>query len=169
MKFDKFQVKGVRLSFPSIFNKSVYNGVEGKYEATLLLNKETQADQIEMIKAAIEACKADAKIKVGADKICLKDGDDFEYDGYEGHMCIKVSTNRRPTVVDRDRTPLAEDDGVIYAGAYVNAIIGVWPQDNNYGRRVNGNLFGIQFAKDGESFGAGATDVSDEFDDLDDL
>lgn len=169
MSFEKFALKNVRLSFPSLFQKSVYNGVEGKYEASLLLDKNSQADQIEQIKKAIEECKTSSKIKVGTDKIFLKDGDNYDYDGYQGHMVIKVSTNRRPTVVDRDKTPLVEDDGVIYSGCYVNAIVGCWAQNNNYGKRVNGNLYGIQFVKDGESFGSNNTDVSGEFDDLDDL
>lgn len=164
----KLQLKNVRLSFPSIFKRSDFNGQEGKFEATFLLNKETQADQIAMIEKTIEAAITEAKIKVPTDKRCLKDGDDFDYDGYAGHMAFKASTNRRPTIIDRDKTPLAEDDGKPYAGCYVNAIVDVWIQNNSYGKRANSNLFGIQFVKDGEAFGAGDTDVTDEFDAFDD-
>lgn len=164
----KIQLKNVRLSFPSIFKRSEFNGEQGKFEATFLLNKETQSDQIAAIEKAIDAAIAEAKIKVPSDKRCLKDGDDFEYDGYAGHMAFKASTNRRPTIIDRDKTPLAEDDGKPYAGCYVNAIIDIWVQNNNFGKRANSNLFGIQFVKDGEAFGAGDTDVTDEFDSFDD-
>lgn len=164
----KIQLKNVRLSFPSIFRRAEFNGQEGKFEATFLLNKETQADQIELLQKAIDNAIAEAKVKVPSDKRCLKDGDDFDYDGYAGHMAFKASTNRRPTIIDRDKTPLAEDDGKPYAGAYVNAIVDVWIQNNSYGKRANANLFGIQFYKDGEAFGAGDTDVTDEFDSFDD-
>lgn len=164
----KIQLKNVRLSFPSIFKRSEFNGEQGKFEATFLLNKETQADQIEKLEKAIDAAIAEAKIKVPSDKRCLKDGDDFDYDGYSGHMAFKASTNRRPTIIDRDKTPLVEDDGKPYAGCYVNAIVDIWIQSNSYGKRANGNLFGIQFFKDGEAFGAGDVDVTDEFDDFDD-
>ena len=164
----KIQLKNVRLSFPSIFKRSDFNGQEGKFEATFLLNKETQADQIAMLEKAIDSAIAEAKVKVPSDKRCFKDGDDFDYAGYEGHMAFKASTNRRPTVIDRDKTPLAEDDGKPYAGCYVNAIVDIWIQDNNFGRRANGNLFGIQFVKDGDAFGAGDVDVTDEFDAFDD-
>lgn len=164
----KIQLKNVRLSFPSIFKRSEFNGEQGKFEATFLLNKETQADQIEKLEKAIDAAIAEAKIKVPSDKRCLKDGDDFDYDGYAGHMAFKASTNRRPTIIDRDKTPLVEDDGKPYAGCYVNAIVDIWIQSNSYGKRANGNLFGIQFFKDGEAFGAGDVDVTDEFDDFDD-
>lgn len=165
----KIQLKNVRLSFPAIFKRASFNGEEGKFEATFLLNKETQADQIEKLEKAIDAAIAEAKIKVPSDKRCLKDGDDFDYDGYAGHMAFKASTTRRPTIIDRDKTPLAEDDAnAPYAGCYVNAIVDIWIQNNSYGKRANGNLFGIQFLKDGEAFGAGDTDVTDEFEDLDD-
>lgn len=68
---------------------------------------------------------------------------------------------------NRDKTPVVEDDEVLYAGCYVNAIIDLWVQNNGFGKRVNANLYGIQFVKDGEQFGAGAVDVFDDFDDLD--
>ncbi len=164
----KMQLKNVRLSFPSIFKRASFNGEEGKFEATFLLDKEKDAAQIKMIEDAIEAAIKEAKIKVPSDKRCLKDGDDVEYDGYEGCMSFKASTNKRPTIIDRDKTALAEDDGKPYAGCYVNAICDIWVQNNNYGKRVNANLFGIQFVKDGAPFGSGDVDVTDEFDAFDD-
>jgi hypothetical protein len=165
----KFKLKNVRLSFPSIFKRSEFNGEKGKFEATFLINKEQQKDLIKEIEAKIALIQKDNKAKVSPDKICFKDGDFVDYDGYEGHMSIKAGANRRPTVIDRDKTPLVEDDGKPYAGCYVNAVLELWYQDNSYGKRVNCNLLGIQFSKDGDSFGAGDTDVTDDFDDEDDM
>lgn len=165
----KFKLKNVRLSFPSIFKRSEFNGQEGKFEATFLINKEQQEDLIKEIEAKIALIQKDNKAKVSPDKICFKDGNFVDYDGYEGHMSIKAGANRRPTVIDRDKTPLVEDDGKPYAGCYVNAVLELWYQDNSYGKRVNCNLLGIQFSKDGDSFGAGDTDVTDDFDDEDDM
>lgn len=165
----KIKLSNVRLSFPSIFKRSEFNGEQGKFEATFLLNKETQADQIKMLEDAIEKALVESKIKVASDKRCLKDGDEIEYDGYAGHMSFKASTNRRPTVIDRDKAPLVEDDNKLYAGCYVNAIVDIWIQSNSYGKRVNANLFGVQFFKDGEAFGSGDVDVTDDFDDYDDI
>ncbi len=161
----KFKLNNVRLSFPSIFKRSEFNGQEGKFEATFLINKESQAKLIKEIEAKIALIQKDNKAgKVSPDKICLKDGDFVEYDGYEGHVSVKAGSNRRPTVIDRDKAPLVEDDGKPYAGCYVNAVLELWYQDNSYGKRVNCNLLGIQFAKDGDNFGAGDTDVTDDFD-----
>lgn len=163
----KVQLKSVRLSFPSLFKRASFDGEEGKFEATLLIPKSDTKIKAKLDKL-IAAAIAEAGIKVAKDKICLRDGDDAEYDGYEDHWSLKASSNRRPTVIGKDKAPLAEDDEVVYAGCYVNAIIDFWVQDNKYGKRVNANLYGVQFVKDGESFGAGATDVTDEFDLIDD-
>ena len=164
----KIKLNNVRLSFPSIFNKSEFNGAVGKFEATFLMNKERQAKMISDIEAKIALIQKDNKAKVSPDKICLKDGEYVDYDGYTGCMSIKAGSNRRPTIIDRDKSPLVEEDGKPYAGCYVNAVLELWFQDNSYGKRVNCNLTGIQFVKDGEAFGAGNQDSSNEFDDISD-
>tara|TARA_R110000823_G_scaffold103904_2_gene221581 strand:- start:333 stop:860 length:528 start_codon:yes stop_codon:yes gene_type:complete len=163
----KVHLKNVRLSFPSIFNRATFDGKEGKYEATLLLDKSDTKTKAKIDKVIEDAIKA-ANVKVPNDKRCLKDGDDSDYDGYENVWSIKASSSKRPTLIDRDKTPLVEDDDVLYAGCYVNAIIDVWIQNNQYGKRANANLYGLQFVKDGEAFGSGPVDVTDEFDDIDD-
>ena len=162
----KLKLQNVRLSFPSLFRKAVFNGEETKYEATLLINKETHADLIKQIGDAIkEKIKVDLKgAKLPADKICMKDGDNIEYDGYAGHWSIKASNNKRPLVIDNDKTPLAEDDDKLYAGAYVNAVIELWAQNNSWGKRINANLLGVQFFKDGEPFGDTVSASVDDFD-----
>ena len=161
----KIKLQNVRLSFPSLFRKAMFSGEETKFEGTFLLNKDGQAEKIAEIEAAIEALIADklkgAKLK--ADKICLKDGDDIEYDGYAGHMSIKASNGKRPMVLDRDRTPLSEDDNRPYSGCYVNAVLELWAQDNQYGKRINANLLGVQFFKDGQPFGDGVSASASDF------
>lgn len=161
----KIKLSNVRLSFPSLFRKAVFSGEETKYEATFLIDKSSQADKIAEIDAAIKALVKDALkgAKLPADKICLRDGDDVEYAGYAGHMSIKASSSKRPMVLDRDRSPLAEDDNRLYAGCYVNAILELWVQNNQWGKRINANLLGVQFFKDGEPFSDGVTASADDF------
>lgn len=166
----KIHLKNVRLSFPSIFNRAVHKSKdgtkEGKFEATFLFPK-SDKKMHKMLSDAIEDAIAQSKLKIPAENRCLKDGDGYEYDGYEGHWAFKASSNKRPTVIDRDRSVLVEEDDRPYAGCYVNAIVDLWVQNNEFGKRVNANLYGIQFVKDGEAFGSGPVDVTDEFDDLD--
>ena len=49
-------------------------------------------------------------------------------------------------------------------------VIDVWAQNNQYGKRINAQLDGVQFVRDGEPFGEGgiSVDAFDAFGDDDD-
>ena len=81
-------------------------------------------------------------------------------------MYISARNPLKPSVVDTNRSPLVAEDGRPYAGCYVNAVLELWTQDNNYGKRVNATLMGVQFYKDGESFVGGGVADAEDFDDL---
>lgn len=165
----QIKLKNVRLSFPSLFRKAVFQGAETKYEGTFLLDKTEHADSIKQINAAIAEMLKEHKAKLSPDKICFKDGDDIEYEGYAGTMTIKASSGKRPLVIGKDKSPLTEDDNIIYSGCFVNAIVSLWFQDNGFGKRVNASLEAVQFAKDGQPFGDGGSKASvDDFDIIDD-
>ncbi len=164
----KMKINNVRLSFPSLFHKARFNGEETKYEANFLIPKDSE--QAKTIKDAIDnLLKVDLKgAKLGPDKLCIKDGDDLKYDGHAGHWSLKASNAKRFLVIDKDKTPLTEEDGRIYAGCYVNAIVELWAQNNAYGKRINATLMGVQFAKDGDAFGGGNRVTLDDFEEVDD-
>ena len=164
----KIKLENVRLSFPSLFRKAQFNGAETKYEATFLLHKQDHAKVIAQIETGIKALIRDnfKNAKLGSDKLCLREGDEVEYDGYAGHMSFKASGKKRPMVIAKDKSPLTEDDNVIYGGCYVNAIVELWAQNNDYGKRINATLLGVQFARDGESFASGNTADINDFDDI---
>ena len=170
----KIKIQNARLSFPSLFNTATFGGEDtGKYESTFILDKTEHAKVIEQINKAMgELAKERLKGKLPpADKLCLKDGDDLEREEFQGKMTIKASTKKRPLVIDQEKTPLAEADGKPYAGCYVNAIVSLWAQDNQFGRRINAQLDGVQFRADGEPFGDGgiSADAFDAFgEDFDD-
>ena len=165
------QIKNATLSFPSLFKKAVFNGAPSandKYEATLMFPKSDTKTKAAIDEAIAEIKKANKNAKINADKLCIKDGDESEYDGCANMWMVKASNSKRPTVIDRDKTPLTEDDEKLYAGCIVNGIIDLWFQNNSYGKRVNANLLGVQFVKDGTPLGDGAKVASaDEFDELD--
>lgn len=164
----EIKIKNARLSFPSLFKKAMFDGKEGKFEATVLFPK-TDKVTYGAIMSAIEACKTDNKLKVANDKLFIQDGDDKDYDGYAGMWAVKASSSKRVPIFNRDRTPIVEEDEIIYAGCYVNVIIDCWAQNNQFGKRINSNLLGVQFVKDGEPFADGARVAkADDFDDIDD-
>jgi hypothetical protein len=171
----KIKLNAVRLSFPQLFEAKTVNG-EGKpaFSAAFLISPKDP--QIAMINTAITTvaaekwgAKADVILKTirAADKTCLHSGDlKSNYDGFEGMMYISARNPLKPSVVDTNRSPLVAEDGRPYAGCYVNAVLELWTQDNNYGKRVNATLMGVQFYKDGESFVGGGVADADDFDDL---
>lgn len=171
----KIKLTNVRLAFPQLWEAKTVNG-EGKpaFSASFLLAPDHP--DVARLNAAIDTvarekwgAKADAVLKAmrGADKVCLHDGDMKEnYDGFGGNLYVSSRSTTRPLVIDADRSALAEKDGKPYAGCYVNASIELWPQDNNYGKRVNASLRGVQFLRDGDAFAGGAPASEDEFDDV---
>ena len=167
----KIKLSNVRLSFASLFNKASFNGQETKFEGTFLIDKKSGKKDIVKLQTAVKSLIAEKLegVKLKSDKICIKDGDLEDYEGYEGTMSVKASNNVRPTIINKDKSQLSDEDGVIYSGCYVNAVIELWAQDNNYGKRINANLLGVQFVKDGDNFGTGAKVASDDdFDDISD-
>lgn len=165
----KIKIQNARLSFPSLFRRAVFGGDETKFEGTFLISKDDTSKIAEINNAIEGMLKERNKGKpLPADKMCFKDGDNIDYDGYAGQMSIKASSTKRPMVIGTDRAPLTEEDGKVYAGCYVNAILELWFQDNQFGKRINANLLGVQFVKDGQPFGDGVTASVDDFDDIDD-
>lgn len=166
------KLSNVRLSFPHLFTaRAVNEGDKPKFSCNLILDDEKHAKLIRTLERAIDKVADEHwKGKVPKTlKICLRDGDEYaDKDGYgEGTHFLTASSDKRPPVVDRDMTPIADEDDKVYAGCYVNVTIRLWAQDNKYGKRVNAALRAVQFVKDGDAFGAEPIDAENEFDALD--
>lgn len=161
------KLTGVRLSFPHLFQPhAMEEGQEKKYSAIFLLDDKAHATLITKVQKTIDQLALDFWKKKVPFKQCLRDGNEkADKDGFgDGVHFISASRKTRPAVVDRQVNPLTEEDGVIYAGCYVNATIRLWVQDNKFGRRVNAELRAVQFVKDGDSFGAAPVKAEEEFD-----
>lgn len=170
-------LKNVRLAFPQLFEAKQVNG-EGTpaFSAAFIFPPNHPA--VKELEAAIEEVanakwgeKASAVLKAlkASDKTALHDGDTkADYEGYAGNMFVNARSKTRPTVVGRDRSPLTQEDGVVYAGCYVNAIVELWAQSNDFGKRINASLKGVQFLKGGDAFAGGGVADANDFDDLGD-
>ena len=167
----RIMLNDVRLSFPGLFKAEAFKpGDEAKFKATLLIEKGSQLDKD--VRAKILAVlkekfpqKADAilkQIQNNPNKFCYQDGDTKSYDGYEGMMALSAKSKTRPLVIDRDRSALSEEDGKPYAGCYVNARIDLFAYDSQ-GVGISASLGGVQFWRDGDSFGGGRPADADEF------
>lgn len=171
----RVKINNVRIAFPKLFKaERVGDDGDPQHSASFIIPKNHPA--VKDIEKAIRevakdkwADKADIMMKkiTAENKLCLKDGDlKAEYDGYAGNLYISANNKVRPFVVDRDKTQLNPDDGVIYAGCFVNAVLDIWAMDNKYGKRINATLLGVQFYKDGDAFAGGAPATEADFDDL---
>jgi len=167
-------LKNARLSFPSLFTATSFSPDQPKkFGATLIIEKNTPEHksllaEVERVATEKWGPKAMGILEQlsAQNKIALRDGrEKASMDGFgDGTVFFNASSQKRPGVYDRDQTPLTADDGRPYAGCYVNAMVEFWAQDNQFGRRVNCELRGVQFAADGEPFGGGGRPAAaDEF------
>lgn len=178
----RIQLKDVRLSFPALFKAKAFGKGKGEgepaFSAEFLIPKDTSLGKklIDRIDDAIEEAKyvkwGDDKKKwpkISKDKPFFKDGDDPDYarDETEGMMICSARNKKKPRILGIDKEDIYEEDGIIYGGCYVDAIVRVWAQDNDYGKRVNCSLEAVRFRRDGEPFGAAPVDP-DEFEDIED-
>ena len=147
----KLTLERVRLSFPSLFEKAKFNGVETKFGATFLIPKANKK-MVKTIRDAITAKINESELNIPESMWCLRDGDEQERYSTMNVFTLKANTVRPPVTVNRDLSQVRKEDGVIYAGCFVNAVIDFWIQNNNFGKRVNANLYAVQFNADGERF-----------------
>lgn len=171
----KVKLNNVRLSFPELFEAKTFNG-EGAPAFTASFLIDPADPQVKTVQSAIEqvsqdkwGAKADAILRQlrAQDKTCIHDGDlKSAYVGFAGMFYISARNAVRPLVIDRDKTPLTAQDGRPYGGCYVNATLEIWAQDNNFGKRVNATLTGVQFFRDGDAFSGGGAASESDFDDV---
>ncbi len=162
----------VRLAFPNLWVATQVNN-EGKaaFSASFLLTPDHP--DVAKIKAAIAKTATDKwgakageilQALVAADKVCLHNGNlKSDLEGYAGNLFVSARGPMRPLVINSDKSVLTEADGKPYSGSFVNAQIALWAQQNKYGKRINAQLRGVQFLRDGEAFSGGGVSDPDEF------
>ena len=172
----KLKLQNVRGAFLKVFKAEAVNGGDKPvFGASWLLDpKDPQNKTIKdaLMEVAKEKWGAKAagimkELEAGG-KLCYKNGDSkASYEGFEGMMFISSTSSVRPLTLDRQKNPVTEEDGVLYSGCYCNVSLELWAQDNQFGKRINAQLGGVQFVKDGDAFSGGGTAADEsDFDDL---
>lgn len=171
-------LKNVRASYPHCDKpykgkgKNGDNGGEPKFSITGMLDKKTHVAAKDLCVEVInKLMKENECPKLAGEKKFCRNGDDSSSPEYEGHWTVSASESRRPAVRDQRAQLILDEQKIadlIYGGCYVNILIRPWFQDNDYGKRVNAGLVGVQFVKDGEAFGEGRIDDTDAWDAVDD-
>lgn len=157
------------LSFPKVYKPTVFEeGQTPKYSASFMIKKEGNEDVYKVLRGIVNDLMTENKITkdLPEDNVFLIDGDDTGREEYEGYWIVKAKSITRPTVVNRDLSPLYEDDGLIYGGCVVNAVLDSYYFKHASGKRyILCGLKGIQWVDEGTPFG-NAPLSSDAFDDL---
>ena len=170
---NRLTIKDVRIAYAQgIFTaRAAKPGDKEKYGAAFLFPANHPAAK-EVAAAVIKAAqtkwgaKADEMLKQlkAGDRLPVHNGDaKASSAGYTGNLYLNAGNAIRPLVLDANRAPLTAADGKPYSGCYVNAIIEVWAQDNQHGKRVNASLLGVQFVRDGERLAGGSVATADDF------
>jgi hypothetical protein len=173
----QLKLKNVRLAFPSLWEAKQFSPGQGKfkYSATLILDKgdpQNAAIKETLMHVAVEKWGAKgndmARALYKKGDTCYRDGDEdkADMDGFGNAMFISASNEVKPTILDTDKSQLGPGSGRPYGGCYVNAIIEIWAQDNQFGKKLNASLMGVQFFRDGDAFAGGRPASTDDFDDL---
>ncbi len=167
----RYMVRDARLAFPNIWTP-----YKESFGARLIIPP-THRQVPEIKKLMLEVAKEKWSTKAAAiyaaleaqDKLCLHNGSTkAEYEGFEGNLFVAANSKVRPSVFDQLRNELTQADGKPYSGCYVNASIEIWAQDNkDFGKRINAQLRGIQFLRDGDAFaGGGKPADAEDFDEV---
>ena len=168
---ERLIIPEARLAFAdAIFEKKSVAGGEPQFGCTLIIAPTSPA--IALVAAEEERLahlawkdKAQAMLQMirAANGQALKPGAlKMKFDGFQGNYFISTNSKVRPTIVDRNGAPLTPSDGKPYSGCYVLAHISLWTQDNQYGQKINANLLGLQFLRDGDDFSGGPAPSSVE-------
>lgn len=186
----KLHLINTRVSFAKgLFTPSaaVEGGVK-KFGADFILDEKSQVVRVEAdgkkVKTTLEAAElavAKEAWKANGEKMlkslepskrAVRDGD-AKVDkagnprpGYEGHTYVTAKNETRPTIVDRGRREIKAEDGTIYSGCRVTAIIELYANTTPNKKGVFASLLGVQFVEDDESFGGGRAASADEFEEL---
>jgi len=169
----------VLLDYNDLFVAKDYKG-DGKFRfsATALIEPGSENDK--KIRAAIAAEVKDVygdkakafwdSIKSNEQKCSYTDGTqkaamDDKYAQQNNKMVLRCHSKVRPTVLDRDKTPLTPADGKPYRGCFVTLLAQIYAM-----KKTNAGLFasfnGVQYVEKGTAFGGATAASTDEFDNL---
>jgi hypothetical protein len=154
-----------RGSFVTLFNPRAMGDDDPKYSITIVLPKDSPFwDKLDKITDKCAKRKWDT-IPKKLDTT-VKDGDESEYEEWEGCYAVPARSLDKPGIVDADCEPIT-DRSEVYSGAHYRAVIRVYawfyPKANKKG--VSLQLDNVMKVKDDEPF-SGRSSATDDFADF---
>jgi len=160
-----------RVSFPSVFEASSYEGGVPKFSVSAVWEPARFTDKEKVLWKAMydladEVCMAKFKKKAGSlpanFKRGFRDGEEkADLTGYgPGKVFAALSSKMRPGVIGLDRAPITDPDE-FYPGCYARATITCYAYDN-VGKGYAFGLNNLQKIRDGERLDS-KTDPEEDF------
>lgn len=177
----KIRIDNVRIAFPRLYKGEQYQGA-GNFRCGAQLIIPPDHPQAAAVDDLVEQAgktkfkdkwPAARKTILAKDKLCLRDGDlKAKLEGFAGNKVLSANCRggetepecKKPKVYSSAATGrqlLTRDDGTIYSGCYVNALVEFYGDDRR-GEQINCSLLGVQFHADGDAF-AGSTAKDEDF------
>ena len=163
MENDFCLLKNVRLTYPSLHTKAVFDGKEENfYNAKFLISKE-YPEVVDKIKEILRRTW-DQFVKTGEEardsSFCLYDGDRKGKKEFKNMWYINARSPHHPILVNEEGDHvLPEDKSRLYSGCYVDAMVRFWiskkKEDNGkiYPTRVNCYLQLVKHVAQGARLG----------------
>jgi len=171
----------VRASFINqIFDKGTFTDGKpnSKFSVTLIFDKpEEHKPLLKLVKKSVDQLieselkgeePEDKYMVVKTDKNRTKKGNRPEYKGF---VTIKAANASRPIAINKDKSPVTQEDGVFYSGCRVNVKVSFWANLGDYGATVGCNVIAVQFAGDDERLdeaGMSAAEAAEGFPEMED-
>ena len=153
-----------RISYPRVFEPVADDNGKLKYSATLVFYPaEQKTPEFAALRADLKRVLQEkfpnGKIPGSFRADPFLDGEEKGHEA--GTVVLRVSSIRKPGIVDQQRRPVVEADR-IYPGCWVRATVNCYVYDNPKNKGATFGLGNIQFVKDDEPF-AGARRAEDDF------
>jgi hypothetical protein len=158
----------VRFSYVSVFEPREDLSGNLKYSLLILISK-TDTDTLNAISAAYQEAVQNGVAKLWKTKpadlgFTLRDGDELADKGeeYEGCYFMRVASNSRPQIVDKNLNPIT-DETEVYSGCYGAVSMTLFPYDKAGNRGISASLLNVQKLSDGDSL-TGRSSAREDFD-----
>jgi hypothetical protein len=152
-----------RLSFPSLFEPTSFEGGEPKYRVTMLFKKDQDLKALkELVNSTLEDRWPDPKKRPKNIKIPFRNGDVEKegLEGYENTIFVSATSKQKPGVVDQNVQDIISSED-IYAGCFARATVTAFSYDRAGNRGVAFGLQNIQKLRDGDTFSGKVSAESD--------
>lgn len=176
-------IRNARLSFPHLLVAKPVNNGPPKFSANFILQDSAPewAEAMQIIgqlatdkwadkaQGVLNMISQDKRLRCygsGSEKISQTSGEVYDGYGDPGIVFISGSNDSQPDLRGADAQPIpptGNANQLFVGGNYVDAVVRFWPQENEHGRAIRGQLVGVQYLREGEHFGNDEVDVGTVF------